>query len=332
MSSRSTSSLLALLAAVAGLGSSGASPDLPVAPSPIASDFADPFVLRDGDAHYAFATGTRGQNVQVTRSTDLVTWSTPKDALPSLPAWASSTGAFTWAPSVLRRGGSYILYYTTRDRRLDHQCISRAIAARPEGPYVDASTAPFVCQAALCGSIDPSPFVDAAGDAYLLWKSDENDRRCNGVPRLWGQRLSADALDVTGPAVPLLAMDRAWERPLVEGPSMTANDGRFHLFYSANWYESASYAVGHARCDSPLGPCTKTTIDAPLFASTHGFLGPGGQEIFDDGRGSTFVAFHAWTAPNASYGSGGARSLRIGRLRFEAGTPVIDPGPVVIAR
>ena len=116
-----------------------------------------------------------------------------------------------------------------------------------------------MCQAALCGSIDPSPFVDAEGNAYLYWKSDENDRRCNGVPRLWGQRLAADALAVTGPAVPLLAMDQAWEQPLIEAPSMLARDGTYHLFYSANWYESPSYAVGHATCMTPLGPCTKPT-------------------------------------------------------------------------
>ena len=38
---------------------------------------------------------------------------------------------------------------------------------------------------------------------------------------------------------------------------MMANNGTYYLFYSANNYESYSYASGYAACSSPLGPCTK---------------------------------------------------------------------------
>ncbi len=322
-------SALALVVAILGISSTGAAPAPPEQPPNLlgAADFADPFVLRDGETYFAFATGTHGRHVQLASSRDLVTWTVREDALPALPAWASPAPGFTWAPSVLARGDRFVLYYTTRDRTLDLQCLSRAISTRPEGPYVDDSTGPFVCQTALCGSIDPSPFVDADGIAYLYWKSDENDRRCGAPARLWGQRLTNDALGVTGPAVPLLVMDQPWEEPLIEGPSMIARDGSFHLFYSANWYESPRYAVGHAVCASPLGPCAKSS-DRPIFGSTSTLLGPGGQEFFDDARGNTFVAYHAWSAPHASYPSGGTRSLRIGRLGFEGTKPIIDPQPV----
>src|SRR5262249_41737102 len=57
------------------------------APSPMRSDFPDPFVLREGDRYYAFATGGPGRNVQVATSRDLASWSFLPDALPELPSW-----------------------------------------------------------------------------------------------------------------------------------------------------------------------------------------------------------------------------------------------------
>src|SRR3712207_4449542 len=71
--------------------------------SPLTTDFADPFVLRVGLDYLAFATGARGQNVQVARSRDLSSWTLLSDALPKLPAWAAQERGLTWAPSVLQR-------------------------------------------------------------------------------------------------------------------------------------------------------------------------------------------------------------------------------------
>jgi len=300
-----------------------------VEPSPLDSDFPDPFVLRDGDGYFAFATGANGRNVQVARSRDLTAWSMLPDALPTLPPWAARERGLTWAPSVLRRERHYVLYYTAADTGSGFQCISRAIAERAEGPYVDDSPRPFVCQTGeatpLCGSIDPSPFVDGSGKAWLLYKSDENSPSCRGTARIWSQALSDDGLSVVGAASMLLATDRSWEGPLIEGPSMIQDGSSTLLFYSANWYESADYAVGYARCEGPAGPCKKITVDGPLFESNETALGPGGQEIFTDLSGRSWMAYHAWTPPTTTYADGGRRSLRLARLTFSQGTPIITP-------
>lgn len=290
-----------------------------------AGDFADPFVLREGDTYYAFATSARGQHVQVTRSNDLTTWTALPDALPQLPVWATQDATLTWAPSVLRREHGFVLYYTARDAASGFQCVSRATSTRPEGTYADDSARPFVCQPSLCGSIDPSPFVDAAGRAWLLWKSDENATACNTPSRIWSQPLSDDGLSVEGTPTALLTMDAPWERPLVEGPSMLRDGDATYLFYSGGWYESPGYAIGWARCDGPLGPCTKMTSREPLVKSFGATLGPGGQEFFTDTFGRTWMAYHAWTAPRATYASGGARSLRLARLGFADGAPIVAP-------
>lgn len=291
-------------------------------------DFADPFVLATSDGYYAFATGTRGSHLQVARSRDLDRWTRAADPLPALPAWARDEAGVTWAPSVLPRNDGYVLYYTTRDRRSGYQCISAARAAHPQGPYLDRSSRPLVCQvdagAALCGSIDASPFVDGARGAYLLWKSDENSQRCRTAPRLWSQRLSEDGLSLVGQPAALMARDRAWEGDIVEAPSMTAHDGRYYLFYSGNWYASSRYAVGYATCAGPLGPCAKVTVAAPFLGSTGTALGPGGQELFTATDGTLWMAYHAWTAPRTDYAHGGARSLRLARVGFDAQGPALS--------
>lgn len=298
-------------------------------------DFPDPFVLRDGTRYYAFATNVTGKNVPVLTSTDLSTWTELPDALPVLPDWAKANASLTWAPSVLRRGSTFVLYFTARSIASGFQCIGRAIATSPAGPYVDDSSGPFICQVdgddALCGSIDASPFVNANGDAYLFWKSDENASACRGDARLWAQRLGVDGLSLLGTPTELLRRDLAWETPLVEGPSMLHLGGAYYLFYSAGWWESSSYAIGYAVCDGPLGPCTKKTLDGPLVASLGNTLGPGGQEFFTDPNGKTWMAYHGWSSPIVGYANGGARALRVDPIEVVDGVPSLT-GPTTTPR
>jgi beta-xylosidase len=326
--------VLALSFALAGFSTSRPADERAMRARPsgaLDGDFADPFVLRAPGGYYAFATGARGSHLQLATSRDLTRWGPAPDPLPALPAWAEPGPGLTWAPAVLPRARSFVLYYTTRDRASGFQCISRATADRPEGPYADASTQPLVCQtsgaAALCGSIDPSPFVDGDGTPYLLWKSDENSAACRTAPRIWAQRLSADGLALVGTAHALIARDRDWEGDIVEAPSMIRRGDAYYLFYSANWYGSSAYAIGYAVCTTPTSGCRKMSDAAPLVASADPILGPGGQELFTDADGALWMAYHAWTAPHTSYRAGGARRLRLARIDFGA-----DGQPLASAR
>jgi beta-xylosidase len=288
-----------------------------------AGDFPDPFVLRLGDVYYAYGTNVGHMNIPVMSSTDLAVWRPIGDALPQLPAWAAAGRNLTWAPSVIELGGQWVLYYTARDAALGLQCVGRAVASGPTGPFVDSSTEPFVCQPELGGSIDPSPFVDGDGSVYLLWKSDGN---CCKLPvGLYGQRLSADGGALVGDRALLLPKDQQWEGDIVEAPSMWLDGGVYYLFYSANWYKSARYAVGYGICSTPLGPCSKPGT-APVLSSAGTAAGTGGQSLVQDQRGNTWMAYHAGTAPNVSDRTGGVRSLRVDRVRFEGGAPFIS-GP-----
>lgn len=288
-------------------------------------DFPDPFVLPVGDGYYAYSTNVGDVNVPVVQfSADFSAYDPLGDALPELPLWAVWDQSLTWAPAVLPRGERYLLYYTVRYRTAERQCISRALSDNPAGPFVDDLNEPLVCQLELGGSIDPSPFVDADGTPYLLWKNDGN---CCGRPvGLWVQRLSEDGLSLEGEPVELIRRDQLWENPLIEAPAMVEHDDQYYLFYSGNWWESHTYAVGYAVCETVTGPCVKPQR-APIFEFTKQAMGPGGEEFFRDAEGNLWMAYHAWTAPLVGYPEG-ERSLRIEPVTFVDGVPTI-PGPTV---
>ncbi|MGH9077367.1 MAG: glycoside hydrolase family 43 protein [Acidimicrobiales bacterium] len=282
-------------------------------------DFPDPFVVVADGGYLALATNARGSNVQVMASTDLVGWAPRPDALPRLPAWGAS--GFTWAPSVLERPGGYVLYYTVREPRAGLQAISCGASADPGGPFADTSSGPLVYQQHLGGSIDPSPFVDTDGTAYLLWKADANAVRQRAS--LWIQALTDDGLALAGQAVRLLDCDARWERPLVEAPCLVHDAGTYYLFYSANWWNTDRYAVGYATATAVLGPYTKATRRRPWFGSDRSVSGPGGQECFVDLSGQLRMAFHGWMPRRVGYPLG-ARSLRLATLSFSQGAPVLS--------
>jgi len=284
-----------------------------------AVDFPDPFVLRVGLDYYAYATNANGDNIQRLHSTDLHHWERLEDALPRLPVWAAAGKGLTWAPSVLPRDGYTVLYYTARFETAGLQCLGCAVSASPAGTFRDDSAAPFLCQHDLGGSIDPSPFVDDDGRPYLLWKNDGNS--CGLPTGLWLQPLRPDGLALEGAPLELLRCDQPWELPLIEAPALVRHAGRYYLFYSANWWESADYAIGYAVSDALTGPYLKP-LDGPWFARRPEALGPGGQEFFTDAAGQLWMAYHAWTPPHVGYPAG-ARSLHLAPVAFEDGRPTV---------
>lgn len=282
------------------------------------NNFADPQVIAAGDAFYAFATNGPLGNIQTLKSADLVAWEQVGDALPELPAWTSA--GKVWAPEVAVHGPDrYVMYYTSSNDASGRQCIGVAVAARPEGPYVDKSSNPLVCQAGAGGSIDASPFQDASGQRWLYWKNDGN---AVGVDTwIYVSKLSDDGLQLVGETTKLIKQDLPWEGNLVEAPYMVERDGKFHLFYSANAYDKAEYAVGHALCTTPAGPCTKS--GDPILTTSTDAAGPGHNMVLEKDDRYWFV-YHAWDPALVGVDPPG-RTMWLSELTWNGDTPKVQP-------
>ncbi|MCZ7536613.1 MAG: glycoside hydrolase family 43 protein [Acidimicrobiia bacterium] len=281
-------------------------------------DFADPAVLLSDGVYYAYSTNAGVGDIQVIRSADLSSWEIVGNGLAALPGWAEEN--WIWAPFVAEIDGTFIAYYTTRERESTRQCISRAIGVSPAGPFVDDSEAPLVCQLEHGGSIDPSAHLDDDGRTWLTWKSEGLGAEPQSI---WSQRLSRDGERLVGSPSRLVVADQDWEHGVVEGPSMFSDSGRWYLFYSGGDWKTREYAVGYALCDGPAGPCVKPAA-APILASDGRIAGPGGQELFRDTSGESWMAFHAYTEPDVGYPS--SRTLHLLRVGFTGGAPAFEAG------
>ena len=288
------------------------------------TDVPDPMIIADDDGGWwAFATNGDGANIQTFRSTDLVTWEQAPDALPQLPAWTA--GGDVWAPEVARADdGRWLMYYTTpapADRG-DIQCIGLATADSPGGPYVDSSDQPLVCETEDGGSIDAHPFTAPDGNRYLYWKNDGN--RIGVDTWISVQRLDPSGTELVGEPTKLIKQDQPWEGSLVEAPFVVEASGTYWLFYSANAYDSADYAVGVAKGSRPTGPFAK--LPDPVLVSNEAAAGPGHCAIFAVGD-QRWIVYHAWP-PDAVGSSFPGRTMWLSEVEVSADQVRVTPPTV----
>lgn len=340
MSCMNRASLFGLLAAALALAggcatASEAPPPADVSYPPVfRANFPDPFILEHEGQYLAYATNTDAANVQMASSTDLTSWrvlwderepSRRHDAMPVLPSWAKP--GFTWAPEVLRTPGGFVLYFTARHAASGLQCVGAATSQDPRGPFTSQASEPLVCQYALGGTIDASPFRAPDGQLYLYFKNDGNNPAFNKPTELFAQRLSPDGLSLAGEPVSLSLNDKPWEGRVVEAPTMVEQGGSYVLFFSANdygWQDTqrvSTYAIGHATCEGPLGPCADAP-DNPFLASTSQpcLSGPGHQTVFQSGD-RQLLAFHSWSATQACRPANLGRFMHIVQLSWQDGVP-----------
>jgi Glycosyl hydrolases family 43 len=285
-------------------------------------NFADPTVLEVGGSYVAYATQSGQESVPTATSSDGVNWTAGPNAMPSVPSWA--TAGFTWGPSVAQdAAGQYVMFFAALDTATNLECIGRATAPSPSGPFVDAESVPDICQGSLGGSIDPDIFTDTDGQSSLIWKSNGN---AAGQPtHLWSQPMDAD-LALTGTPTMLLSDDETWQHGVVEGPAMVRANGAYYLFYSGGYFRTSDYGIGYAICAGPSGPCTDQP--GPILDSQPGEQGPGGPSFFTE-NGQLEMAFAAW-ANAVGIRNGGERAMYVAAVSFgEGSVPILTPANMV---
>lgn len=287
----------------------------------------DPFVLPVADGYDLFATGgVIGFNVWT--SPDLITFQKTK-ALRKL-SWA--TGDY-WAPEVFEWQGRYVMLYTARRSSDNSLRIGVAFSDSPEGEYVDPLDGPLFDFGH--AAIDGTLFTDDEGQPYMIYSRDCSENVVDGrnESHLYGVALAEDLLSTIGEPVLLTTPDADWEIATGdwrwnEGPAVLRHDGKYYLFYSANFYADKDYSVGVAVAEQPLGPYVKQgePLLAPVVKDGSVLVsGPGHNAFFTAGD-ELFTAYHTHTYPLAPSGN---RQLCVDRVGFhDDGTAYIS-GPTL---
>ena len=307
---------------------------------------ADPFVLKTGQAYYAYGTGPAsgdGMQFPVLRSLDLANWEYVGHALRPL----TNPKAFTcWAPEVAEHNGRFYLYYSASTSESDeHHRLRVAVAHDPAGPFVDSG---HELMPDIGFSIDASPFQDPqTGQWYLFFAADFTEDAPHGTG-LAVVPLRDDMIHVAGkPQVAIRAScdwqvyernrnykGRVWEAwHCVEGPFCVFHDGRYYCLYSGGAWYTQNYGVGYAVADNPLGPYhdERAKHGPTVLKGIPGLIvGPGHNSVVEGPDGKTlYMVYHAWDKEHT------ARRMCIDPLVFtEDGPrclgPTMEPRPVFV--
>ena len=322
-------------------------------------NWADPSIVKVGNTYWAYSThqtGPSARRMMVMSSDNLWDWSgsglnAPDPALSRDPNWARSltNGGAYWAPSVVRAGGRFVMYFAAKHRNVSASrpgwCIGIATSDTPGGPFTPRDT-PFFCRVNSSsttpasfsnspgqdrGAIDPQVFRAPNGNLYLYFKALDNLRQ------LWGVRLSANGLSRVGPGHGLVALDsqaRTWEYSsrlhftVLENPNMVYNPApgvqrRFLLMYAGGeWQVPSNYGEGYAACSTPLSGCARLTTGRPWLVSRGDTAGPGAASTFTGPDGGAWIAYHSYERGHVMDGNG--RRLHVEPLRFAGVNPRLN--------
>ena len=157
--------------------------------------------------------------------------------------WVRPASYALWAPDCISRNGKYYFYFPApaKDTAFGRGfCIGVAVADKPSGPFVPLSEPMKNVH-----GIDPCPFIDKDGQAYLYW----------AARNIYVAKLKENMLELaTAPKV----IEGLPDKGLKEGPSVFERNGIYYLTYPhvQDTTERLEYAVG----DNPLGPFRVTGV------------------------------------------------------------------------
>jgi beta-xylosidase len=281
-------------------------------------NFPDPFIARDGDDFYVYATQSGGPGFQVMKSANLVDWTHVGRV--NAPEWANGQ---LWAPEVYKVDGKWYMFFSARDKESGKRDLAVSVADRPNGPFkfvaklvTGVSENPGTDDN---GAIDPTLFFEG-GKSYLFYIREARPRSIKMV------ELAPDFTRTIGEKRVMIQVDRPVEQGILDAPTVVKKDGAYWLFYSSGWFQSnkrdAKYQVWAARSHSLAGPYIKpaSTVLSGKAGETYS---PGHQCLIELASGEWWMAYHAWNAEGEPrYGQNPkGRTLRIDPLLWSRAGP-----------
>jgi len=249
----------------------------------IPGDFADPSIIRKGDAYFAIGTSSEwGPHFPIFKSTNLTNWEQTGFLFEEAPAWTKSS---FWAPEYYFHKGTYYVYYTARRKSDGISCIGVATSKFPDRGFKDHG----VLIAYGSEAIDAFVFDDN-GQLYISWKAYGLDKR---PIEILGSRLSDDGLSLVGTPFMLLKDNQGVG---IEGQSLLKKGDYYYLFYSAGACcgIGCTYNVRVARAGAITGPYEDFDKN-PILTDRGDWKCPGHGTFVTDKNGKTFYIYHAYS-------------------------------------
>ena len=267
------------------------------------TNIGDPFVVSDGNKNVMYATTFGISGFRYYQSDNLKEWTDGGIALDMSDSWANES---FWAPEVICRpkDKKYVMHFTARRKSDKSLRIGVAVADKPTGPFIQVKNEPMFDFG--YAAIDGHVFIDDDGQAYLYYSRDcsENVVGTGHVSQIYVVKLNDDLTEVVSEPKLLTTPTYPYEHDgdgswlWNEGPAVLKKDGKYHLFYSANYYASRKYCVCVAVSEKPDGDFVKSEADNPILHADmqeKDFSGPGHNSFFTDNSGRLKTAFHIHT-------------------------------------
>lgn len=178
------------------------------------------------------ATGFKMLNWLLYTSTDMANW-TDRGIVASLDDFSWGTkGNGAWAIQCIERDGKFYMYCPMHGKG-----IGVLVSDSPYGPFKDPLNKKLIETDHPWNDIDPSPFIDDDGQAYLYW----------GNPDLYCVKLNKDMISYSGEVIKMPSKPKNYQ----EGPWVWKREGHYYLAYAST---CCPEGLGYAMSDSPLGP------------------------------------------------------------------------------
>lgn len=285
---------------------------LPAPPPALEGFTADPAIRVFGDTYYIYPTSDKPNwqttDFSVWSSKNLVDWKNEGKVLDVAHdvKWANIEA---WAPDVIERNGTYYMYFCAKGS------IGVATSKSPLGPFVDALGKPLIAKGTgiQTNTIDPYPFIDDDGQAYLYYG---NGKLGNVV------KLKPDMVTTDGEAQTIEMKDHR------EGVVVFKRAGRYYFMWSIDDARSPNYRVGWGTADSPYGPVTSPERGFIVLQRHGTAVGTAHHSVVNvPGTDRWYAAYHRHALP---VGGGYQRETVLARMPFAADGSIKPMDPLQV--
>ena len=203
----------------------------------IYADYSDLDVVRVGDDFYMVSSSFNcSPGLPVLGSKDLVNWTIIGHVFQKNPFDIFDSpqhGNGVWAPSIRYHNGEFYVYYGDPDLG-----IFMAKTKNPAGPWE-----PLVHVKEAKGLIDPCPFWDDDGQAYLIHAWAKSRAGINSILTI--NRMSLDGTKILDEGK--MVFDGHANHPTIEGPKLYKQNGYYYIFAPAGGVRNGWQTVLRAR-------------------------------------------------------------------------------------